>query len=164
MTIIIKNKDTLIWGDFKFRCSTGKNGFTKNKIEGDKKTPTGTYNIGDLYYKKFLKSEIQTKLKCVQIKKNMGWCDNPKDNKNYNKLIKIKKKLKYEKLFRKDEKYDLLIPILYNTKKIIPGKGSAIFIHLTKNYNNTLGCVALKKNDFLILLRLINRNTKIKIC
>ena len=114
MTIIIKNKETLICGDFKFRCSIGKNGFTKNKIEGDKKTPTGIYNIGNLYYKKFLKSEIKTKLKCIQIKKNMGWCDNPKDKKNYNKLIKIKKELRYEKLFRKDEKYDLLIPILFS--------------------------------------------------
>jgi len=163
MTIIIKNKETLIWGDFKFRCSIGKNGFTKNKIEGDKKTPTGTYNIGNLYYKKFLKSKIKTKLRCVQIRKNMGWFENPKDKKNYKKLIKIKKELRYEKLFRKDEKYDLLIPILYNTNKIIPGKGSAIFIHLTKNYNNTLGCVALKKKDMIILLKIIKKKTKIKI-
>tara|TARA_Y100001958_G_C21042258_1_gene411459 strand:- start:102 stop:596 length:495 start_codon:yes stop_codon:yes gene_type:complete len=163
MTIIIKNKETLIFGDFKFRCSIGKNGFTKNKIEGDKKTPTGIYKIGNLYYRKLLKSKIRTKLKCIQIQKNMGWCDNPEDKKNYNKLIKIKKKIKCEKLYRKDRKYDLLIPIHYNTNKIIPGKGSAIFIHLTTNYNNTLGCIALKKNDFLILLRLINKRTKIKI-
>ena len=163
MTIIIKNKDTLIWGDFKFRCSIGKNGFTKNKIEGDKKTPTGIYNIGDLYYKKFLKSEIQTKLKCVQIKKNMGWCDNPKDKKNYNKLININEKTKHEKLFRKDNKYDLLIPIKYNFKKRILSKGSCIFIHLTKNYKPTAGCIALNKKDFLIMLKLIGRKTKIKI-
>ena len=53
--------------------------------------------------------------------------------------------------------------IEYNTKKIVPGKGSAIFIHLTNNYKSTLGCIALKKNDFLILLKLINRKTKLKI-
>jgi len=163
MTIIIKNKDTLIFDKFKFRCSIGKNGFSKNKIEGDKKTPAGIYNIGNLYYRKFLASEINTKLKCIPIKKNMGWCDDPQNKKKYNKIIKISKKIKHEKLFRKDGKYDLLIPILYNTKKIIPGKGSAIFIHLTKNYGKTLGCIALKKNDFLILLKLINKNTKIKI-
>ena len=163
MTIIIKNKETLIFDGFKFRCSIGKNGFSKNKIEGDKKTPTGIYNIGNLFFRKPLISEIKTKLKCISIKKNMGWCNDPQNKKDYNKLIKINKKIKHEKLYRKDKKYDLLIPILYNTKKIIPGKGSAIFIHLTNNYNKTLGCIALKKKDFLILLKLVDKNTKIKI-
>jgi L,D-peptidoglycan transpeptidase YkuD (ErfK/YbiS/YcfS/YnhG family) len=93
----------------------------------------------------------------------MGWCDDSKNRKNYNKLIKIKKNIKHEKLFRKDKKYDYLIPINFNTKKTILGKGSAIFLHLTDNYKKTLGCIALKKNDFLILLKLINKNTKIKI-
>ena len=82
--------------------------------------------------------------------------------KNYNKLINIKKSNKFEKLYRKENSYDLLIPIQYNTKKRISGKGSAIFIHLTKNYKPTLGCVALKK-DFLILIKLINKNTKIRL-
>ena len=93
----------------------------------------------------------------------MGWCDDIKSSK-YNKLIKIsKKKIKYEKMFRNDKKYDLLIPIKYNMIKPIKNKGSAIFIHLTENYKPTAGCIALKKNDFLILLRLINKKTKIKI-
>ena len=71
--------------------------------------------------------------------------------------------IRYEKLFRKDHMYDYLIVINYNTTKIIPGKGSAIFIHLTKNYNPTAGCIALKKQDFIILLKLINNKTKIVI-
>ena len=41
MTIIIKNKHTLLFDDFIFKCCVGKNGFAKNKIEGDKKTPIG---------------------------------------------------------------------------------------------------------------------------
>ena len=93
----------------------------------------------------------------------MGWCDDKNNEKNYNKLIKINKKIKYEKLYRLDDKYDFMIPVLYNTHKRILGKGSAIFIHLTKNYNGTDGCIALKKSDFLILLKLIKPNTKIKI-
>ena len=68
-----------------------------------------------------------------------------------------------EKLFRKDHMYDYFIVINYNTTKIIPNKGSAIFIHLTKNYNPTAGCIALKKQDFIILLKLINNKTKIVI-
>ena len=163
MTILIKNKETLIYDNFTFKCSTGKKGLTKKKIEGDQKTPIGTFNLGNLYFRNDRNSIINTKIKCIPIKKDMGWCDDIKNKKNYNKLIKIKKNLKHEKLYRKDSKYDLLIPIEYNTKKVVPGKGSAIFIHLTKNYSKTLGCIALKKKDFLILLRLINKNTKIKI-
>ena len=163
MTILIKNKETLIFDDFIFKCTIGRMGLTKRKIEGDKKTPIGTFSIGNLYFRQDRNIKPFTKLKCIPIKKTMGWCDNPIDKKNYNKLIKIKKSLKYEKLYRKDDKYDFLIPINYNSKKIIPNKGSAIFIHLTKTFKKTLGCVALKKNDFLILLKLINKNTKIKI-
>ena len=163
MTIFVKNKGTLVIDDFIFRCSIGKKGVTKNKIEGDKKTPLGTFEIGNLYYRRDRHNKPNTKLKCIPITKKMGWCDDPNDKKNYNKLIKIKKNIKHEKLFRKDKKYDYLIPINFNTKKTILGKGSAIFLHLTNNYKKTLGCIALKKNDFLILLKLINKNTKIKI-
>ena len=93
----------------------------------------------------------------------MGWCDDPY-NKKYNKEIVLDKKNKGEKLYRRDNTYDVLIVIEYNTKKIKPFKGSAIFIHLTKNYSPTEGCIALKKNDLLILLKIINKNSKIKIC
>ena len=92
----------------------------------------------------------------------MGWC-NDIENKNYNKLIKIKKTVRHEKMFRKDYKYDLVIVINYNSKKIFKGRGSAIFIHLTKKYKPTAGCIALKEKDFLILLKVIKRDTKIKI-
>ena len=93
----------------------------------------------------------------------MGWCDDIRYPEKYNKLIKIEKKIGHEKLKRKDYKYDLLIPIKYNFKKSITGMGSCIFIHLTKNYTPTAGCIALKEKDFLILLKLINKNSKIKI-
>ena len=83
--------------------------------------------------------------------------------KKYNKLIRVNNLIKHEKLFRKDHKYDLLIPIKYNFNKPKTGHGSCIFIHLTMNYKPTAGCVALKKKDFLIMLKLINKNTKIKI-
>ena len=64
---------------------------------------------------------------------------------------------------KKDSSYNYFIVINYNTKKIIPNKGSAIFIHLTKNYKETAGCIALQEKDFLILTKLINKKTKIKI-
>ena len=163
MTIFVKNKYTLQIDEFKFRCSIGKKGSTKNKREGDKKTPKGTYSLGNLYYRKDRNPKPLTKLKCIPIEKTMGWCNDIKSKKYYNKLIKINKKIKYEKLFRKDYKYDFMIPINYNTKKTELGNGSAIFLHLSNKLKPTLGCVALNKKDFLILVKLIDKKTKIKI-
>ncbi len=164
MAIILKDKATLVFDDFIFRCVVGKKGITKKKVEGDKKTPIGIYSLGNLYYRKDRNLRPVTKLKCIPIKKDMGWCDDIKSKKYYNKLIKVPVDISHEKLFRKDNKYDFIIPINYNSKKPKIAKGSAIFIHLTNNFKPTSGCIALKKKDFLILAKLINKKTKIKIC
>ncbi len=163
MTIFIKNKHTLQIDEFKFKCCIGKKGLTSNKKEGDKKTPKGSFKIENLYFRDDRVKKPLTLLKCINIKKDMGWCDDISYPEKYNKLIKIEKKIRHEKLKRKDNKYDLLIPIKYNFKKPITGKGSCIFIHLTKNYKSTAGCIALKKKDFLILLKLIKKNSRIEI-
>ena len=163
MTIFLKNKHTLKIDDFYFKCCIGKNGVTRRKREGDYKTPSGFFKIGKLFFREDRMKKPKTFLKVVNIDKNMGWCDDINYPKKYNKLIKINSKIKHEKLKRKDQKYDLLIPINYNSKNPIPGLGSCIFIHLTKNYEPTAGCIALKKKDFLIMLKIINKSTKIKI-
>ena len=164
MIIFVKNKDTLLIDDFKFRCSVGKNGFNKKKLEGDLKTPKGIFNLGNIYYRADRVQKPLSKLKSIPIKKDTGWCDDP-NSKFYNKQIKIKKNLKvsYEKLYRKDNRYNFLILIKYNYKKPVKFRGSAIFLHLTENYSPTKGCVALCKKDFLILAKLINKKSKIKI-
>ena len=162
MKIITIEKDTLLYDEFKFKCSIGKNGKTIKKIEGDNKTPKGLYTLGPLYYRKDRLPKLSTKLKKIEIMKNFGWCDDVK-SKFYNKPIKTNINVRHEKLYRKDKKYDLLIPIEYNSKKPKKNKGSAIFLHLTSNYKKTQGCVAIKEKDMLILLNLINKKTKIKI-
>ena len=162
MTIILRNKDTLEVDEFVFKCCVGKNGLSLNKKEGDKKTPKGIFNLGHLYFRADKIKKIKTNLKLIKINKNMGWSNDYK-SKNYNKLIKTNLKEKHEKLYRKDYKYDLFIPILYNYKNPIPNNGSCIFLHLTNNYNPTAGCIALKKKDFIILAKLINPQTKIQI-
>ena len=91
----------------------------------------------------------------------MAWCDDPSNPKYNNEVPKFNKRNK-ENLYRVDFRYDYLITISHNEKKI-PFKGSAIFIHLTKDYKPTAGCIALQKKDFQILIKLINRSTKIKI-
>ena len=162
MTIVVKDKNTLLFKEFQFRCCVGKNYFSNKKTEGDKKTPIGIFDLGDLYYRADRLKKPFTNLKSYKINRSMSWCNDIYNGK-YNKLIKINKKIGHEKLFRNDYKYDLLIPIKYNYKKVIPNKGSAIFIHLTKKYKPTVGCIGLLKKDFLILIKLINKNTKIKI-
>jgi L,D-peptidoglycan transpeptidase YkuD (ErfK/YbiS/YcfS/YnhG family) len=93
----------------------------------------------------------------------MGWCDDPKSE-NYNKLIKLPSKFGYEKLYRKDNLYDLILVLNYNINPTIKNKGSAIFIHIKKgNFKKTKGCIALKKNNLLKIINLIQKNTKVTI-
>ena len=162
MIIHVKNKDTLLFDDFIFKCCIGKKGFTNKKIEGDKKTPLGKYSLGPLFYRKDRNKKPETKLKIIEINKNMGWCDDV-NNRKYNKLININRKIKCEKIFRSDYKYDYMILIKYNYNQTKKNKGSAIFLHLTKDYKKTLGCIGINKKDFEILLKVINKKTKIKI-
>ena len=161
MIIHVKNKNTFIIDDFKFKCCIGKNGLNSNKKEGDYSTPKGVFDLKKLYFRKDRVGIPRCKIRKKIIKKNMTWCDDP-DHKKYNEEIKTYNKKHKENLYRADHRYDYLISISHNEKKK-PNKGSAIFIHLTNNYKVTAGCVALEKKDFEILLKLIDEKTKIKI-
>ena len=161
MIIHVKNKNTLIIDDFVFRCCVGKGGIIYNKKEGDYSTPRGLFKIKKLYYRKDRTRYTDCKIRKKVITKNMAWCDDP-THKKYNEEIQVFNKKNNERFFRKDRKYDYLISINHNEKKI-QNKGSAIFIHLTNNYKPTAGCIAMKKKDFEILLKIINQQTKIRI-
>ena len=124
-------------------------------------TPKGKFKLQNLFYRADRVKKINCELNTIKIKKNMGWCNDPK-NKDYNKLINKDKIFKCEKLFRKDHLYDYIIEIDHN-KENEPFKGSAIFIHLTKNYKPTKGCISLKEKNFKILLQLIKKNTYLNI-
>ena len=162
MLIKLKNKDTLVVDEFTFKCCIGKKGLNKNKIEGDNSTPKGSFRLGKLYYRSDRVDKPETKLKIRKINRYMGWCIDSK-SRSYNSEIKINNKIKHEKLFRNDYKYNYFIVIDYNMKNKVLNKGSAIFIHLTKNYSPTIGCIALKQNDFLVLAKILKKNSKIKI-
>jgi len=161
MIIHVKNKSTLIIDDFKLKCCVGKNGFNSNKKEGDNSTPKGLFKLIKLYFRKDRVGTPKCKIIKKIITKNMAWCDDP-NHKKYNKGIWTSNKDNKENFYRKDYKYDYLITLNHNYKKI-PYKGSAIFIHLTNDYKPTSGCIALAKKDFEILIKLIDQKTKIKI-
>jgi L,D-peptidoglycan transpeptidase YkuD (ErfK/YbiS/YcfS/YnhG family) len=135
----------------------------EKKFEGDNVTPTGIYKLIKVFFRKDRITKIKSKMVFNEIKKDMGWCDDPKSRK-YNKLIKLPSKFSHEKLFREDHLYDLIIVINYNMNPIIKNKGSAIFIHLaTKNYSPTSGCIGLKKKNIIELIKKIKKNEFIKI-
>ena len=161
MIIHVPNKNTLIIDDFKLRCCVGKKGLNSNKKEGDYSTPKGIFKLKKLYFRKDRIGIPKCKIQKQIIKDGMVWCDDSSHDK-YNEEIFDRSINSKEKLFRKDHIYDYLITISHNDAKI-PFMGSAIFIHLTKDYRPTAGCIALKQKDFQILLNLIDRNTKIKI-
>ena len=161
MIIYVKNKNTLIIDNFRFKCCIGKNGMTSNKKEGDFSTPKGLFKLEKLYFRKDRVGTPKYLIDKKKITKSLAWCDDP-NHKKYNQEIRTINTNFKEKLYRKDHKYDYIITFNHNKKKI-PYKGSAIFIHLTNNYKPTAGCIALKKKDYEILLKLINKKTKIKI-
>ncbi len=159
--IIINKSGYLKYKDIKFKCALGKSGIRKKRTEGDNITPKGTFKIIKIYYRKDKITKINSVFKLIEIKKNMGWCDDP-ESKKYNQLIKLPSKYRHEKLFRNDRIYDLIIVLNYNMSPVIKNKGSAIFIHIAKNnYNKTKGCIALKKKDLIEIVSKIKRNTKI---
>ena len=161
--IIINKSGLLKYKDLKFRCALGKAGIGKKNKEGDNITPKGNFKILKIYYRKDRLKKITSKFKIIKITRNMGWCDDP-NSKKYNQLIKLPTNYSYERLYRKENIYDLIIVLNYNIKPTIKNKGSAIFIHVaSKNFNKTAGCIALKKSDLRKLIMVINKNTQIVI-
>jgi L,D-peptidoglycan transpeptidase YkuD (ErfK/YbiS/YcfS/YnhG family) len=161
--IIINKSSYLKYKNFRFRCALGKAGIGKKKKEGDNITPKGLYKIVKIYYRKDRIKKVSSKFKLIKITKNIGWCDDPNSEK-YNQIINLPTKYSYEKFYRKDNVYDIILVLNYNMSPVIKKKGSAIFIHVAKkNYQSTQGCIALKKNNLMKLISKINKNIKIKI-
>ena len=160
---IVINKKYLTYENYKVKCALGKRGIAFKRKEGDFVTPKGKYKIKYILYRKDRIKKIDSKIKKIAIKKNMGWCNDPKSN-NYNRLIKLPSAYNFEKLFKNNNTYDILIVLDYNMNPTIKNKGSAIFIHVAKkNYKKTEGCIALKKNDLLKIIKKLKKNTVVKI-
>jgi len=163
MHIKLINKK-LNFDNYKVKCSIGKRGISRKKIEGDFKTPKGTFKFNKVYYRKDRILKIKTKLPKFVIKKNMGWCDDPRSNK-YNKLINFPYKCSAEKLYLKKEIYDIILVLDYNLNPIKKKAGSAIFLHIaTKKFNPTKGCVAISRSDMIKLLLRLNKDSRLTIC
>ena len=145
----------------RFSCAIGRAGLTTNKIEGDHKTPVGEFKFKKIYYRKDKLGEMIFQIPFAIIAENDGWCDDPK-SKLYNQHVQFPFDASAERLFRDDDLYDIICVLNYNTNPIVPGKGSAIFLHICKpNFAGTEGCVAIEKKNILKLVNLIDFNTKL---
>ena len=162
MHILIKNKK-LILNNYRIKCAVGKRGIRRKKKEGDFITPIGVFKIKFLLYRKDRIRKLNTVLRKVAITRNMGWCDDPK-SKQYNKLITTPFSFSYEKLFKKENAYDIILVLNFNMNPIKRNKGSAILIHVARrDYKSTAGCIAIKKEQFIKILKIIKKNSKIRI-
>ena len=156
-----------------FRCQIGSGGFENvaKKVEGDKTTPIGKWCLEKIYYRsdRVLRPRSKKKniLKINRITKYCGWCDDIR-SKYYNKYLNINNlqssKIGFEKLWREDKAYDIVIQISHNINPTIKNKGSAIFIHCSfEDFRSTAGCIALKKRDLIFLIKNIKSDVYIRI-
>ena len=144
-----------------YACAVGRNGLTRNKVEGDHKTPIGEFKFEKIYYRADKLGDMNFNLPSKAISKIDGWCDDPK-SKLYNQFIQFPFDASAETLYRSDDLYDVLCVINYNTYPTVPGKGSAIFLHICKpNFEGTEGCVAIEKKNIIELVKRIDSDTKI---
>ena len=159
---ILINKKYLTFNNYKAKCSVGKRGIGLKRKEGDLITPKGKYKIKYIMYRKD-RVKIQSKIKKIIIKKEMGWCDDP-NSRHYNKIIKLPSSYKHEKLYKKENIYDIIIVLNYNMDPIVKNKGSAIFIHVAKkNYKKTEGCIAVKKVHLIKIAKDLKKKTMVLI-
>ena len=162
MHIYINNK-FISYNNYKAKCAVGKRGISIKKKEGDFITPKGTFKIREIFYRKDRVQNLITKIKKTVIRKNMGWCDDPK-SKKYNKLIYFPFKHSAEKLYRRENIYDIILVLNFNMNPVKKNKGSAIFIHVAKkNFQPTQGCIALDKSELIKMVKSIKINTIVKI-
>jgi len=173
LVLNINKKYFLRVGNKTLQCQIGSKGLKNavKKVEGDKTTPIGKWYFRSLYYRsdRVLRPKLNKKnfSKINLITENCGWCDDV-NSLHYNKFINIKnilqKNVSFERLWREDNAYDIIIELSHNTNPIIKNKGSAIFIHCSfEDFKPTSGCVALKKRDLIFLIKNLKRDTYIQI-
>lgn len=157
--VYIYSSGKAVFKNKKYRCAIGKNGVAENKAEGDWKTPIGCFEIRKILFRKDKIEKPQTELLVGEIQENDGWCDDTNDE-NYNCQIKLSYNASHEKLWREDDIYDIVVVLGFNDNPVITGKGSAMFMHVAReNYSSTAGCIALKKEDLLEILKNCDKNT-----
>ena len=144
MKLLVKNNHLFV-KERQLKCAIGLNGLTANKKEGDLSTPIGTFHFDKIYYRADRLGHIKFVIDSAVIRKNDGWCDDQESD-LYNQYIQFPFQESAEHLYRDDHIYDIICVLNYNTSPIIPGLGSAIFLHIAKpGFLGTEGCIAIER-------------------
>jgi L,D-peptidoglycan transpeptidase YkuD (ErfK/YbiS/YcfS/YnhG family) len=169
MNIIVQPKSfsdttgTLIAGGRRYDCTLGRTGVALEKTEGDGKTPIGTYPLRKLLYRADRLAQPETGLPVEVLAADTGWCEDP-NHPDYNKQITLPHPSVHDRMTREDNLYDLTVIIGYNDDPVVAGKGSAIFMHLARpDFTPTAGCVGLRQDDLLQVLKDCDASTHITI-
>lgn len=152
MEISVSAAGRLRCGDREYRCALGRGGVVADKAEGDGGTPVGAYPLRCVLYRPDRVDPPETGLPVAPIAADKGWCDDA-GHAEYNRPVRLPFEASHEKMWRDDGLYDVVVVLGHNDDPPVPGKGSAIFMHVARpDYGPTEGCVALALEDLLAVL------------
>jgi L,D-peptidoglycan transpeptidase YkuD (ErfK/YbiS/YcfS/YnhG family) len=161
--LLVSADGTARWGRRRLRCALGAGGIVRDKHEGDGGTPAGTWAMREVLFRAERLGEIVTALPTRELGPSDGWCDDPADP-AYNRLVELPYQAHCEELWLDDHVYDVIVPLGYNDDPVIPGRGSAIFLHVARpDFAPTAGCVALALPDLLAVLRTATPDAAVRV-
>jgi L,D-peptidoglycan transpeptidase YkuD (ErfK/YbiS/YcfS/YnhG family) len=161
MDMIIRSPDIFYWQNKTCQCALGRGGIISTKTEGDGGTPVGRFPLRQVLFRPDRLTPPKTRLPIQALAHQSGWCDDPNST-AYNSLVKLPFSNRHEILWREDFIYDVIVVLGYNDNPVVPGKGSAIFLHVAKpGYSPTEGCVALSLEDLLYVLKSATPETQL---
>ena len=162
-TLLVRPNGTAEWGGARFPCAVGKNGVTREKREGDNATPSGNFPIRHVYYRADKIAQPQSAFSTTALQENDAWCDDGA-LREYNTFVNLPFHGSHERLWRDDHLYDIVVVLGYNDDPAIPGKGSAIFLHVARpEYTGTAGCIAMSEKDLRTVLSESTAETRVRV-
>lgn len=142
-------------GDRTWRAAVGRSGIAPKRAEGDGVSPAGCWPVRRVLYRADkLPSPPVSVFPTAAIAPDDGWCDAP-GHPDYNRPVKRPFAASHEEMWRGDDLYDIVVVLGQNDDPVVPGGGSAVFLHVaSEGYGPTAGCAALNRADLLEVLSL----------
>ena len=163
MEITVRTPGRLVWNGHDVRCALGPAGIRRDKREGDGATPAGRFPLRRVLYRADRLARPVTGLPCFALDPADGWCDDPADP-FYNRPVRLPYRASAEALWRADDIYDAIVVLGHNDDPVVPGRGSAVFLHIARpDYAPTAGCVAVARDDLLALLAAVDETAVLTI-
>ncbi len=163
----------LWWRGHSYPCALGQGGVlcANHKLEGDDASPAGLYPLLSIYYRAdrvdLPEMRHESALPAQAIGPDLGWCDDPACD-SYNSAVNLPHPGSAESLWRAagdgEGLYDLVVVTGHNQNPAVPGRGSAIFLHVARDdFMPTRGCVAIAKEALLEILPKLNARSMMRI-